>query len=436
MEWQQHEQQVQMQHMMEQRRQQAQLAAQQQAAAWKAAAKSNCGSSSKKSIWSSQLGGGDLVVGGRDARQASCWQQEQQQQQCWPQPSPRQQTLAAAAAAAAAAECQAAIEEQQQQLLGQAKGSLPHQGSDPEDVEAACVLLGAARAHSGEVLGMATAQGFNLQLAQRSFSTSAADDVQLSPRFGGARQAGGKRRGHNWSKPAGNTSRPPRPPAATAAAAGQAGGSTGFRQSLTGSLPQQPQLQLQQRRVSFSNAELGLLGHDQEQHSYGALGSAALSAAAASASALGDAAAALLGRQGSLPSPGALGLTSAAVGGKPRNGSSCGVGVGSGSGDGGKQDTLRTLLDAVGQVQSASGRPDLMYPLQFGGVPMGTQLPGKDGKNGVLQPLQLLHTPVSAAAATLLAAVPSLDAVQRMAVLQGQGGVLACLTGQSPSLFL
>jgi hypothetical protein len=433
MEWQQHEQQVQMQHMMEQRRQQAQLAAQQQAAAWKAAAKNNCASSAKKSIWSSQLGAGgagDLVVGGRDARQSSCWQQEPQQQQCWPQPSPRQQTLAAAAAAAAAAECQATIEEQQQQqlmLLGQAK--LPHQGSDPEDVEAACVLLGAARAHSGEVLGVATAQGFNLQLAQRSFSTSAADEMQLSPRFAGARQAGGKRRGHNWSKPTGNTSRPPRPPAAAAAAAGQAGTSAGFRQSLTGSLPQQPQLQLQQRRVSFSNAELtGALGHDQEQHSYGALGSAALSAAAASASALGDAAAALLGRQGSLPSPGATGAADS----KPRNGS-CVVGVGS---DSGKQDTLRTLLDAVGQVQSASGRPDLMYPLQFGGVPMGTQLPGKDGKNGVLQPLQLLHTPVSAAAATLLAAVPSLDAVQRMAVLQGQGGVLACLTGQSPSLFL
>jgi hypothetical protein len=402
MEWQQHEQQVQRQHMLEQQRQQAQLAAQQQQAAWRAAAKNGCGSSSsaKKSIWSLQQQG-DLSVGVRQARQQNCWQQEQQQQ-FWGQPSPRQQTLAAAAAAAAAAEYQAVVAEQQQQLMLQ---QTKMKGSEQEDVEAACVLLGAAmgRAHSGEVLD-STAPALSLQLMQRSFSMTAADEMHLSPRFTGAGRQGTKRRGHNWSKPLSNTSRPPRPPAQAGAA--QQLQHPGFRHSLNGSLPQP------QRRTSFSDADLGL---EQEQHSYGALGSAALAGA-------GDASAALLGRQG------AVGVSAAVL--KPRNGS-CAVG---GDSDG-KQETLRTLLDAVGQLQSASGRPDLMYPLQFGGVPMGTQAPGKDGRNSVL-PLQLLHTPVSAAAATLLAAVPSLDAVQRMAVLQGQGGVLACLTGESPALFL
>lgn len=402
MEWQQHEQQVQRQHMLEQQRQQAQLAAQQQQAAWKAAAKSGYGSgsssSAKKSMWSMQQQG-DFTGSVREARQQNCWQQEQQQQQFWGQPSPRQQTLAAAAAAAAAAECQAAVAVQQQQQLKM-------QGSEPEDVEAACVLLGAAmgRAHSGEVTGLVDSQqvsGLALSLAQRSFSMTAADEMQLSPRFAGVGRQGARRRGHNWSKPLSNNSRPPRPPAQ---AAGSQGISTGVRHSLNGSLPQST------RRISFSNAELGLApGLEHEQHSYGALGSAALASA-------GDAAAVLLGRQSS-------GVLSTGLG-KGRNGS---------CDSNGKQETLRTLLDAVGQVQSSSGRPDLMFPLQFGGVPMGTQAPGK---NGMVQPLQLLHTPVSATAATLLAAVPSLDAVQRMAVLQGQGGVLACLTGESPSLFL
>lgn len=390
MEWQQHEQQVQRQHMLEQQRQAAQLVAQQQQAAWKAAGRGggygagSSGSSAKKSMWQMQQQG-EFAVSAREVRQQQAyWQQEQQQVWAQTLPSPRQQTLAAAAAAAAAAECQAAVAEHQQLLLLQ---QTQMQGSEPEDVEAACVLLGAAmgRAHSGEVVtGLPDSQaaGFTQQglaAAQRSFSMTAADEsMQLSPRFAGVGRQGAKRRGHNWSKQLNsNTSRPPRPPAP-----GQQGLSTGFRQSLNGSLPQP------QRRISFSNAELGM--DAEQQHSYGALVSGAL---------------------------------------KGRNGSVLG-------GSNGKQDTLRTLLDAVGQVQSSSGRPDLMFPMQFGGVPMGTQAPGKNGRSGAVQPLQLLHTPVSAAAATLLAAVPSLDAVQRMAVLQGQGGVLACLTGEPPSLFL
>jgi hypothetical protein len=401
MEWQQHEQQVQRQHMLEQQRQAAQLAAQQQQAAWKAAGRGGGGygagssaSSAKKSMWQTQQPGEFAVSAREQARQQQAyWQQEQQQQQVWAQalPSPRQQTLAAAAAAAAAAECQAAVAEHQQALLLQ---QTQMQGSEPEDVEAACVLLGAAmgRAHSGEVAtGLVDSQaaGYTQHglsaaaAAQRSFSLTAADEsMQLSPRFAGVGRQGAKRRGHNWSKQlSSNTSRPPRPPAP-----GQQQGpssTAGFRHSLNGSssLPQP------QRRISFSNAELGMDGveQQQQQHSYGGL---------------------LKGRNGSC------------------------------AGSNGKADTLRTLLDAVGQVQSSSGRPDLMFPMQFGGVPMGTQAPGKNGRNGAVQPLQLLHTPVSAAAATLLAAVPSLDAVQRMAVLQGQGGVLACLTGEPPSLFL
>jgi len=434
MEYQQHEQQVQMQQMLEERRQQAQLHAQQQQLAWKACKGAFGGSSAagKKSIWQMQQQG-EFVGAKESSRQRGCWQQDQHQQS-WGQPSPRQQTLAAAAAAAAAAECQAAVAEQQQLLL---LHQTKFQGSELEDVEAACVLLGAAMAREpGETAPIADSQGsgFHLHLAQRSFSMTAADEVQLSPRCGG-RQAG-KRRGHNWSKPLSSTSRPPRPPAQ---GAGQQQQQLGFRHSINGSISQQQLLQLQpqqqpQRRVSFNNAELAhghsISGHDQqEQHSYGALGSAALAAAAAAATAA-DTGAALAGRQG-MGNAGAAGNVLS----KPRNGS-CVVGVGSDIKSNGKQETLRNLLDAVGQVQSASGRPDLMYPMQFGGVPMGTQPPAKDGRNGILQPLQLTHTPVSAAAATLLAAVPSLDAVQRMAMLQGQGGVLACLTGESPSLFL
>lgn len=423
MEWGQHEQQVQMQQLMEERRQQAQAAAQQQQAAWKAAAKSGFGSSSaKKSMWGSQPAELATCSSAREARQPNAWQQERGQQS-WGQPSPR--ALAAAAAAAAAAECQAAVAEQQQQLVLQ-QSKLQHAGSEPEDVEAACVLLGAmGRAQSGEVFAMTdtpAAGAFSIQLNQRSFSMTAADEVQLSPRFAaGNRQGGSRRRGHNWSKPLGNNSRPPRPPVHGGAGIGTP---VGFRQSLTGSLPL-PQQQSQRGFAELGSGE----GQQDQQYSYGALGSAALAAAAAAVTA-GDAdAAVLLGRSAS------VGVGTAAAGVAAAKGlqrtSSC---AGTGSADSnGKAQTLRTLLDAVGQVQSASGRPDLMYPMQFGGVPMGTQAPGK---NGVLQPLQLLHTPVSAAAASLLAAVPSLDAVQRMAMLQGQGGVLACLTGESPALFL
>jgi hypothetical protein len=42
---------------------------------------------------------------------------------------------------------------------------------------------------------------------------------------------------------------------------------------------------------------------------------------------------------------------------------------------------------------------------------------------------------MSAAAAALLAAVPSLEALQNMAALQGQAGLLACFNGSAPSLF-
>jgi hypothetical protein len=42
---------------------------------------------------------------------------------------------------------------------------------------------------------------------------------------------------------------------------------------------------------------------------------------------------------------------------------------------------------------------------------------------------------MSAAAAALLAAVPSLEALQNMAAMQGQAGLLACMNGSAPSLF-
>jgi hypothetical protein len=95
----------------------------------------------------------------------------------------------------------------------------------------------------------------------------------------------------------------------------------------------------------------------------------------------------------------------------------------------GKQATLRALLDAVGEVQVSSGRPDLMYPLQFGGLPAADDA----AKPATLQPPRV-H--VSAAAAALLAAVPSLETLQHMASVQGQSGLVACLAGGgSLSLF-
>ncbi|KAF6263344.1 hypothetical protein COO60DRAFT_456635 [Scenedesmus sp. NREL 46B-D3] len=129
---------------------------------------------------------------------------KKQQQQVLPQPcgsSGEQQQPAAGAAPR-----EGHMHSEQQQVVV---------GSDPEDVEAACVLVGASmgRAHSGEVYGMYD----SMQQQQHSSScahrySAGADDSQLSPRFGGghARQ-GTRRRGHNWSKP---LNRPPRPPPA------------------------------------------------------------------------------------------------------------------------------------------------------------------------------------------------------------------------------
>jgi hypothetical protein len=101
----------------------------------------------------------------------------------------------------------------------------------------------------------------------------------------------------------------------------------------------------------------------------------------------------------------------------------------------GKQQTLRSLLDAVGQVQHSSGRADMMFPLQYASGPVPSKAGGGPGLNGKAAGgrLQLTYTPVSAAAATLLAVVPSLDSINQM--LAGQAGVVACLNGSSPSLF-
>lgn len=99
-----------------------------------------------------------------------------------------------------------------------------------------------------------------------------------------------------------------------------------------------------------------------------------------------------------------------------------------------RQQMLRSLLDAVGEAQAASGRPDLMYPLQYGGLPLSAASAAAPG--GALKPaagpavaLQLPHLPVSAAAAVLLAAVPSLEAVQQMAAMRQSAN------GGMPSLF-
>jgi hypothetical protein len=294
---------------------------------------------------------------------------------------------------------------EQQQVVG---------GSDPEDVEAACVLVGASmgRAHSGELYGM-----YDSMQQQHSGSfghrySAGADDSQLSPRYGSnhARQAGGRRRGHNWSKP---LDRPPRPPPVQQQQGGN-GHLLARRHSLTNgnSLPQQ---QYQQQ---------GLYGAEQVLHH--------AHSTSQELPPLGGAASPRMARPASLPEPLVLRPGAQQQQQQQARNGSCLL-FGTGDSDG-KAGTLRALLDAVGEVQASSNRPDLMYPMQYGGLPMGPNPPAEPARPCAAA-LPVPHVHMSAAAAALLAAVPSLEALQNMAAMQGQAGLLACLNGSAPSLF-
>ncbi|WIA43412.1 hypothetical protein OEZ86_009889 [Tetradesmus obliquus] len=297
--------------------------------------------------------------------------------------------------------------EPKQQMVG---------GSDLEDVEAACVLVGASmgRAHSGELYGMydSMQQQHSGSFGQRC--SAGADDSQLSPRgYGHARQ-GGRRRGHNWSKP---LNRPPRPPPAQQQQQGGNGHMLARRHSLTNgnSLQQQQQYQ-QQGLYGAAAAEQGL------QHAH---------STSQDLPPFGGAASPRMGRQSSVPEA-ALLRNGAQQQQQVRNGSCLLFGSGDSEG---KAATLRALLDAVGEVQATSNRPDLMYPMQYGGLPMGAGTPAAEPPRPCAAALHVPHVHMSAATAALLAAVPSLEALQSMAALQGQAGLLACLNGSAPSLF-
>eukprot|EP00775_Hariotina_reticulata_P011518 gene11518-11661_t len=225
----------------------------------------------------------------------------------------------------------------------------------------------------------------------RHGSAAVTEDVPLSPRGYGGRQGNGRRRGHNWSKP---LTRPPRAPV------GQQhqqhmGALLGRRHSLNGSTTSHPQLM-------YGSTDLcnGLMARE-----------AAMATSPR------------VSRQGSLvSSPGnAAGVCSA---GGHRGSDPFLLGADSDS----KQQVLRHLLNAVGEMQANSGRPDLMFPLQYGGVPLGSsEQPGSHAKS--LQLSMQSHLAMPAAAAALLAAVPSLDTVQHMAALH------CSLNANLPSLF-
>jgi hypothetical protein len=300
--------------------------------------------------------------------------------------------------------------EEQQPVIG---------GSDPEDLEAACVLVGASmgRSHSGEVFaypGYRTSSSAALgtgadnysQHSQqqhhhphchRHASAAVAEDVPLSPRGYGARQSNGRRRGHNWSKP---LTRPPRAP--------------------VGQHQQQHTSALLGRRHSL-NGSISL--HQQLMYGSTDLCNGLVTREAAAAAAGGAATSPRVSRQGSLVS-------------SPGNGSGAGGTAGHrgsdpfllGADSDSKQQVLRHLLNAVGEMQANSGRPDLMFPLQYGGVPLGSsEQPSSHAKTLRLN-LQS-HLAMPAAAAALLAAVPSLDTVQHMAALH------CAFNANLPSLF-
>lgn len=333
---------------------------------------------------------------------------KKQQQQVLQQPceswGEQQQQVAAAAGPAPR---EGHMHSEQQQMVG---------GSDPEDVEAACVLVGASmgRAHSGELYGMydSMQQQHSGSFGQRY--SAGADDSQLSPRgYGHARQ-GGRRRGHNWSKP---LNRPPRPPPAQQQQQGGNGHMLARRHSLTNGNGLQQQQYQQQGLYGAAAAEQGL------QHAH---------STSQDLPPFGGAASPRMGRQSSVPEAVLLRNGAQQQQQQVRNGSCLLFGSGDSEG---KAATLRALLDAVGEVQATSNRPDLMYPMQYGGLPMGAGTPAAEPLRPCAAALHVPHVHMSAAAAALLAAVPSLEALQSMAALQGHAGLLACLNGSAPSLF-
>jgi hypothetical protein len=154
----------------------------------------------KKGMWQQQS---------KEQRKHSTEQQQNMQSCCVPvtpcehQWGEHQQVHPAAVAAGSG---EGHMHSEQQQVLG---------GSDPEDVEAACVLVGASmgRAHSTEVFGAFDPHqhSYQQQLLYPSEEQPLTHRFHNSTGGAGAGRQNGRRRGHNWSKA---LNRPPRPPPA------------------------------------------------------------------------------------------------------------------------------------------------------------------------------------------------------------------------------
>lgn len=266
-------------------------------------------------------------------------------------------------------------------------------GSDQEDVEAACALVGASmdRTYSGEVFSMYDRPSYQHVHDQAALcgQNSHAAVCQVNSR------QNGRRRGHNWSKP---TNRPPRPPPVQPL---QYGNGVGRRPSLNGSL--------QYAGHSGSEEQCNQSRSYNQEGAYLTAASPRMSRQASVQQVL----------HAAMPQTGTT---------QHQQHSSHPSYLQFSQDTGCKQATLRALLDAVGEVQARSGRPDLMYPLQFGGVPVDSEATKQSG-------LQLPRVQVSTTAA-LLAAVPSLETLQHLACVEQRPALVACLDGGgSPSLF-
>ena len=308
-------------------------------------------------------------------------------------------------------------------------GDEPYPAGDGDDVTAAAgAALGAAAPGAGSSWG-ATQQ---LTRVGSGGGLAGWSDVAPSPRPGaaGGRGMGRHRRGNNWSRPMQRPPRPPpggssagsmgfaaAPPRPAVGAAAAAAAAALFESSGPGELshfePHPPALLRRQQQLQQQH-------HHHHQHHHQQQQQQLLLRRARGGSGGGQ-----LHRNGRqlLVPPGTEGGVAGLLLGRERASESV------------QQATLCALLDAVGEVQISSGRPDLLEPLRYGGLPLAAGC-GPLGCGGALQPP---HASLSAPAAALLAAVPSLGALQRMATLHGQTGIAAVLyghtNGQASTLF-
>lgn len=185
-------------------------------------------------------------------------------------------------------------------------------------------------------------------------------EAPLSPRS--ASRANGRKRGHNWSKPL----RPPKPPTA-------------------------PAYTSQRTSSSFSNGRRSSING-----SYHAGSCDGFTAN---------------GHAGSVPN--SLGITFPQHHRSSLNGTSLST---AGSY---KSAALTSLLDAVGQLQICSNRPELQWPLSMNGAALSAWEPAKPVSRG----------PNAMSTSALLHCLPTLEAVERMAAMHaaqnGKAGAAA-----------